>query len=214
MLNSKTACASKYILVFFLLFCFFLACCKKGNPNEQLPQPSKEASAQPAANPPVTKSPLISKAIEDIILNRKTWNPILFDYYGKIMPDFTVKDINDKEHKLSDYRGKNVMVVFWATWCVPCMQEVPHLVALREIMPQDKLAILAISNESANKVREVAEKEEMTYTVISYKGKLPEPFNIIRGIPTTFYIRPDGTLKLVVEGACQLGEMKAIILAE
>jgi len=136
------------------------------------------------------------------------------DFYGKEMPDFKVKDINGKEHNLKDYRGKNVVVTMWATWCQPCMQEMPHLIALREIMSKDKVAILAISNEPLNVVKETAEREGINYTVISYRGSLPEPFSIIRGIPTTFFIRPDGTLKLVVEGASQLGEMKAIILAD
>ena len=130
------------------------------------------------------------------------------------MPDFEVTDITGKTHRLSAYRGKNVMVVFWATWCVPCMQEVPVLKALREITPPDKLVILAISNEPEGLVKATAENKNMNYTVISYQGKLPLPFSNVSGIPTTFFIQPDGTLKIVVEGASQLGDMKGIILAE
>jgi hypothetical protein len=54
----------------------------------------------------------------------------------------------------------------------------------------------------------------MSYTVVSHQGVLPEPFSSIRGYPSAFFIRPDGTLKLVTEGMSYLGEMKAIILAE
>ncbi|OQA04104.1 MAG: Thiol-disulfide oxidoreductase ResA [Planctomycetes bacterium ADurb.Bin401] len=106
------------------------------------------------------------------------------------------------------------MVVMWATWCQPCMQEVPHLNALRDIMAEDKLAMLAISNENAEVVRKTAQNKNMKYTVIATQEQLPEPFSNVRGIPTTFFIRPDGTLKLVSEGSTYLGEMKAIILAE
>ncbi|MDD5134105.1 MAG: TlpA disulfide reductase family protein, partial [Phycisphaerae bacterium] len=117
-------------------------------------------------------------------------------------------------HNLSGYRGKNVMIVLWATWCRPCVQEIPHLIALREIMAEDKLVILAISNEPADAVKSMADDKKMNYTVVSYKGVLPEPFSSIRGYPSTFFIKPDGTLKLVIEGSAGLGEFKSIILAE
>ena len=136
------------------------------------------------------------------------------EFYGKAMPDFKVTDITGKSHSLSDYRGKNVMVVLWATWCVPCREEIPHIMALREIMPADKLAIIAISNEPADVVKEMADDKKINYTVVSNKGVLPEPFSSIRGYPSTFFIKPDGTLKLVVEGGASLGEFKSIILAE
>ena len=211
MTNNKPAPAAKFILVFGLLTCVAMSGCGKSSPAQP---PANEQSPAATTSQTQANKPSMSKAIEDIIVNRRTWNPILTDFYGKEMPDFKVKDIKDNTHSLSDYRGKNVMVVMWATWCQPCMQEVPHLVALREIMPASKLAILAISNEPVDTVKATAESEDINYTVISQRGGLPEPFSIVRGIPTTFFIRPDGTLKLVVEGGSQLGEMKAIILAE
>lgn len=204
------------ILIFFLLACVVMNGCKKSSStkppvNKQIPQ---EAAKEPAIGAPSVKPSSISKAIENIIADRKTWNSILMNFYGREMPDFKVKDINGKEHNLKDYRGKNVVVTIWATWCRPCLQEIPHLVALREIMPKDKVAILAISNEPVDTVKATAQSEGINYTVISHGGSLPEPFSIVRNIPTTFFIRPDGTLKLVVEGGSQLGEMKAIILAD
>ncbi|MGD0784296.1 MAG: TlpA disulfide reductase family protein [Sedimentisphaerales bacterium] len=174
-------------------------------------KPSNETAAVPK---PPAQNPVISKSLEEIILNRNSWNPILTDFYGKQMPDFEVTDITGKTHRLSAYRGKNVVVVLWATWCVPCMEEVPQLVALRDIMSEDKLAMLAISNEPANVVKSMAGKKNMTYTVISYQGRLPAPFSNSRSIPTAFFIRPDGTLKIVTEGGAHLSEMKSIILAQ
>ena len=190
------------VLVLCLLGFVSINGCRKSSPNPS--EKSKEETVKPA----------ISKSLEEIISRRTGWNPILDSFYGKVMPDFSVTDIDGKKHKLSEYRGKNVMVVFWATWCMPCMEEVPHLVALRDIMSKDKLAILAISSEPEDAVKATAQNREMTYTVISHQGVLPKPFSSIRGYPSTFFIRPDGTLKLVVEGASQLGEMKSIILAE
>jgi thiol-disulfide isomerase/thioredoxin len=205
------------LMVFCLAFSVGLNGCRKKSPPappSTTPKETKAPAETPSASKPAAANPVISKSLEEIILNRNSWNPILTDFYGKQMPDFEVTDITGKTHSLSAYRGKNVVVVFWATWCVPCMEEVPHLVALREIMSEDKLAMLAISNEPVNVVKSMAEKRNMTYTVIAYQGRLPAPFNNIRGIPTAFFIRPDGTLKLAVEGGAHLSELKSIILAE
>lgn len=203
-LNTITAKISFIMLVFALATMSILTGCRKSSP--QSPQPSQNVQREP--NTPA------SLALKSIIAAASSWGPILSNFYGKQMPDFTVTDITGKTQKLSDYRGKDVMVVFWATWCMPCIQEIPHLIALRDIFPADKLAILAISNESANTVKALADDKNMTYTVISHKGTLPEPFSNIRAYPSAFFIKPDGTLKICTEGGLQLGEMKSIILAQ
>jgi peroxiredoxin len=176
--------------------------------------PQKSSPANKTATENAAKIQPLSDSLKEVISRRGMWNPISAKLYGSQVLDFKFQDITRKTHNLSDYRGKNILLVFWATWCVPCMEEVPHLKALREIMPEDKLAIIAISNEPVETVKAAAEKEKINYTVVSYWGVLPEPFGNVRAIPTTFFIRPDGTLKLVAEGTMQLGETKSIILAE
>jgi thiol-disulfide isomerase/thioredoxin len=200
---------SLLLFIFCLLTYAEMNGCRKSGP--------QKPSAPPGIQTPEkvsTKDSPVSKALGEIISRRSSWNPILEDWYGKAMSDFTVKDIEGKTHSLADYRGKNVVVVMWATWCRPCLEEIPHLIALRDIMPADKLAILAISNESVEVVKAMAQSSSINYTVVSHKGVLPEPFSSIRGYPSAFFMKPDGTLKLVTEGALYLGEMKAIILAE
>lgn len=209
MKEDKPALTGKLVLVFCFLAAVVIGGCRKGKPQESSARGRGSSSGGVS-----TGNFPVSEALKGIIYRRRTWNPILTNFYGKEMPDFKVMDISGKTHNLKDYRGKNVLVVMWATWCVPCLEEIPHLKALREIMPADKLAILAISSEPADAVKTTAESEGMTYTVISHRGRLPEPFSNIRGYPSAFFIRPNGTLKLVVEGGSQLGEMKAIILAE
>jgi peroxiredoxin len=207
-----TAVMKKILLllfVFCLLTCAAINGCRKSSP--QKPPASPESSASEKVS---NKDDSVSNELGEIISRRSSWNPILKDWYGKTMSDFTVKDIEGKTHSLADYRGKNVVVVMWATWCRPCLQEIPHIVALREIMPADKLAILAISNESVELVKTTARSNNINYTVVSHRGVLPKPFSKIRGYPSAFFIKPDGTLKLVTEGALSLGEMKAVILAE
>lgn len=203
-LNTTTAKLSFIMLVCVLATASIFTGCRKSSP--QSPQSSQDVQREP--NAPV------SPDLKSIIAAASSWGPILSDFYGKQMPDFTVKDITGKTQKLSDYRGKEVMVVLWATWCMPCVQEIPHLIALRDIFSEDKLAILAISNESADTVKAMADDKRMTYTVIAHKGDLPAPFSSIRGYPSAFLISPDGTLKICTEGGLHLSEMKAIILAK
>jgi len=183
--------------------------CKKSTPAPE--QPGQSASDTQQQPQQTSENP---NSLKSIIARASSWQPILADFYGKQMPDFQVTDITGKSHSLKSYNGKNVMVVFWASWCQPCMHEVPHLNTLREIMPEDKLAIIAISNESEATVKKTAESKRMNYTVVSSQQELPAPFNKVQGIPTAFYINPDGTLKLVAEGSAVLGEMKSIVLAE
>ncbi len=91
-------------------------------------------------------------SLHNVLSAARTWGPIHTSWYGKEAPDFTMTDINGKEHKLSDYRGRDVMIIFWATWCMPCVIEVPHLISLRNAIGEDELAMLAISNERPGRV--------------------------------------------------------------
>jgi peroxiredoxin len=167
------------------------------------PEPQKVQNA--------VQKPLIS----DIVGSARSWGPAFQSWYGKQVPDFTLKDITGKEHKLSSYVGKNVMVVFWATWCGPCRMEVPHLKELRSQVGEDKLAILALSNEYPDEVANFASKNGINYTIFSYSDSdLKSPFNSIRAIPTTFFIDQQGKIKLASSGAMSIEEMKLILDAQ
>lgn len=155
-----------------------------------------------------------SANLDSIIRSARTWGPVFTSWYGKKAPDFALKDTNGKEHKLSDYRGKDVLLVFWATWCGPCIMEIPHLIALRNLTGEDELAMLAISNENPALVKDFAAKKGLNYTVLHSTTALPPPYNQIRGIPSSFFIAPDGTIKLATSGTLSLGELRAILSAK
>jgi peroxiredoxin len=149
---------------------------------------------------------------EGSIKAQATWDKAFSSYFGKDAPDFTVEDIAGKTHTLSDYRGRNVMVVFWATWCPACNLEIPHLIELRKTLAEDKLAILAISNEEPERLKNFAEAKGINYTVASLNGKsLPQPFASVNLIPTTFFIGPDGKIKLAAVGIVSLADAKVIM---
>jgi peroxiredoxin len=153
-------------------------------------------------------------SLEDIIKAAKTWEPIFKPWYGKPAPDFTLNDIQGNKHKLSDYRGKNVLVVFWATWCPPCRMEIPNLIKLRSTVSPDDLAILAISNENPSLVKKFVAQAKINYTILLDTGVLPGPYNSINAIPSSFFIGPDGKIKLVSAGIVSLEEIKAIFEVE
>ncbi|MGA2172105.1 MAG: TlpA disulfide reductase family protein [Sedimentisphaerales bacterium] len=182
-----------------------------GAPN--LPAATPTATAIPTTEP---EKPTLKK----IIANKWSWGPVYTDWYGKEAPDFTVVDITGRKCTLSEYRGKNVILIFWATWCRPCLMEIPHLLELRKTIGEDKLAMLAISYidpiNSADKIKEfIAANPVINYTVTATDmATMPKPYNLINAIPCSFFIDPQGRVKLATEGLVPLPDMKAIIEAE
>jgi thiol-disulfide isomerase/thioredoxin len=170
-------------------------------------------------------SPLESHSnptINDIVSAARTWGPAYTSWIGRTAPDFTLTDISGKKHKLSGYRGKDVLLVFWATWCAPCIMEIPHLIELRETTGEDKLAMLAISYTSVmppntiDKIKDfVKQNKEINYTVLPAEvAQMPDPYNRVNAIPCSFFIDTEGKIKLATEGLISLREVKAILQAK
>jgi thiol-disulfide isomerase/thioredoxin len=111
--------------------------------NQAAPEPNRQPEPNAAARQANNSKPTLRDIIKN--KNRRGWGPIYPNWYGKEAPDFNVTDITGKQHTLSQYRGKNVMLIFWATWCNPCIQEIPDLIKLRKTYSEDKLAMLGIS---------------------------------------------------------------------
>ena len=146
---------------------------------------------------------------------QNSWDIAFTSSFGKESPDFTVEDIEGKMHKLSDYRGRNVMVIFWATWCPACNLEIPHLNELRNTFTEDKLAILAIFHEEPEHLKQFAESKGINYTVASLgDSPLPEPFANVTSIPTSFFIDPEGKIKFAAIGLVSLADTKVIMNLE
>ena len=181
------------------------------------------AKTHPARHGGVSLSRSIAKSIapdiskltdmQSIIDARRTWNPVLMDFYGKKAPDFPFTDITGAPHRLSNYLGKNLIIVLWATWSQGSFMETAHLIQLRDEIPADSLEIIAFSSESAEKLSGFAAGRAINYTIASYRQPLPPPFcpPYAKEIPSSFYIDRNGTITLAVEGLVPYWHAKAIL---
>ncbi|MBN1974012.1 MAG: redoxin domain-containing protein [Sedimentisphaerales bacterium] len=203
----------------------------KGSGNEQKPQIITEISTVPGSSTfqmsntidfaaletitSVSAKPAITLA--EVIKSAKTWEPSFKEWFGKPAPDFTITDITGKQHKVSDYRGKNLIINVWATWCPPCKKEIPDFIELRKTVSEDELAILGISTETGkeNTVKQFVSQNKMNYTIlVADPLKLAAPYSKISAIPTTFFIDPEGKIKIATIGVLTLKDIKDILHAQ
>ena len=155
----------------------------------------------------------LAKLLE-IVRGRRTWTPILTSWYEKEAPDFSFTDITGVTSKLSDYRGREVIVHYWATWCPACKIQRPDLIKLRGLVDKTDLKIIAISNEDDSILKKEVSLAGMNYTLTSIKGRQPAPFSYVETIPMSFFIDKQGVIKIIAQGAISLGEMQAILQVE
>jgi len=122
-------------------------------------------------------------------------------------------NINGNTINFQENEGKVIFLNFWATWCPPCVGEMPGIQALyNKYKDNDDIAFLLVSNESLSKISAFVEKREYTFPIFSSRYKSPDIF-FSKSIPTTFVISKDGKIKVKETGAVNWGgdKMEQII---
>lgn len=116
---------------------------------------------------------------------------------GEANLDFTLKDMNGATVNLADFRGRPVILNFWATWCGPCKAEIPALVALAEQYKSKNLTVIGVSvDDTPEDLREFAAEYKMNYPVLVGLGhdKFQETYDALMMVPVTWFIRADGSI--------------------
>ena len=135
--------------------------------------------------------------------------------------EFTLKDMNGRDVRLADFRGRPIILNFWATWCGPCKIEIPAFVDLVNQYKAQNLTVLGVSvDDNPADLRRFAAEYRMNYPVLVGLGqdKLQETYDAVMMIPVTWFIRPDGTIHLKHQGPATRDwfetQVKALIAAE
>jgi thiol-disulfide isomerase/thioredoxin len=114
---------------------------------------------------------------------------------SKLAPDFLLSGLNGKQRALSDFRGKLVLLHFWATWCVPCRHEMPLLYSLEsEGMDDFSIVCVNVDRGDSNEVKEfMNEVTPHFHTLLDPSGEVRNHY-AVRGLPTSYLIGRDGKI--------------------
>ena len=121
---------------------------------------------------------------------------------GRAAPAFTLARLEEGTGSLTDYRGKYVLVNFWASWCGPCRQETPDLQSFFEHNGNREFVILGVNQqEQPESVQKFADEFSVTYPVLlDRSGEVSQAYGVGRGMPISFLVNPAGVIEDVTFG--------------
>lgn len=130
-----------------------------------------------------------------------------------LAPDFSLPDLQGGRLELSAYRGKIVLLDFWATWCDPCREEIPRFVDLQEKYGDRGFQVIGISmDDDPEPVRDFYQRFKMNYPVVMGNAKIGEAYGGILGLPIAFLIGGDGRIHARHIGATDISVLEKEIV--
>jgi thiol-disulfide isomerase/thioredoxin len=173
MMNKRSSKNGKWMLLTFLFLSFVMIGCQNKN---------------------VTQEPATGKD-KPTTDNTNTTTNNTDNSSSELAPNFVLTDTQGEQVKLSDYRGKVVILDFWATWCPPCRRGIPDLIDLKKIY-KDNLAIIGISldTDSKNDVVPFIKEYGINYKVVYGDNDVVQEYGNIQSIPTSFIIDKNGNI--------------------
>ncbi len=129
---------------------------------------------------------------------------------GDVAPDFTRDDLAGGQVHLADYRGKLVLLNFWATWCAPCRKEMPLFSEWQRDYRAQGLQIIGISmDDDIASVKQLLAQRPVRYPIVMGDAKLGERFGGVLGLPLSFLIDAQGRIVARYQGESDLANMEA-----
>ena len=125
-------------------------------------------------------------------------------------PDFTRSDLAGRQVHLADYRGKLVLLNFWATWCAPCRKEMPLFSEWQRDYRAQGLQIIGISmDDDIASVKQLLAQRPVRYPIVMGDARLGERFGGVLGLPLSFLIDAQGRIVARYQGEGDLADMEA-----
>ncbi len=126
--------------------------------------------------------------MEEVVSAEEEW---------KDAPDFTLPDLEGNSLTLSDFKGRVIILNFWATWCPPCRKEIPDFIELYEKYKDEGLLIIGVSLDRGDSrtVKQFSKNYKINYPIVLGNVNVTQDYGGIRGIPTTFVIDRKGNIK-------------------
>jgi peroxiredoxin len=139
--------------------------------------------------------------------------PEAISLVNQVAPAWTLKDLDGKAVSFSQFKGKVVVIDFWATWCGPCLTEIPGYIELQNKYGKDGLVIIGVSLDSikAKDVAKFAKKKGMNYTIVMVDDEIMGTFGNFTMIPTTFLINREGRIIHQKSGQWKHEEYEALV---
>lgn len=132
------------------------------------------------------------------------------DLSGTPSPDFTLMDVTGQQRNVSEWKGKVLVINFWATWCPPCLEEIPHFIKLQDKYGHQGLQFVGIALEGVDEVIGFANEQGINYPllvgeqeVIKLAGKFG---NRIGGLPYTVIIDREGHISFIKQGPLSVAD--------